>query len=128
MAEPLTSLSRRERQIMEIIYTRGQATVAEVREDLLDPPSYSAVRAAVRVLGEKGHLLHESDGPRYVFRPTHPRERVRTSALKRVLTTFFGGRPEDAVAALLEENELSPDQLDRVSHLIEEHRKKEGLS
>src|SRR5690349_12580974 len=92
-------LSRRERQIMDVIYRRGQATVAEVLEELPDPPSYSAVRALVRVLEEKGHLRHEERGPRYVFIPTVPREAARRSALKQLVQTFFEGSTEQAMTA-----------------------------
>lgn len=117
-------LSRRERQIMEVIYSRGRATVAEVRDDLPDPPSYSAVRAMLRILEDKGHLIHESDGPRYVFVPTTPREEARETALRRVVQTFFGGSPENAVAALLRlEDELEPEALDRLARQIDNARK-----
>src|SRR5438477_5908116 len=95
------SLSRRERQIMDAIYQRGQATAAEVQEDLPDPPSYSAVRAMLRLLEEKGYLKHEQDGPRYLFKPTLAREKARKSAMKQMLETFFDGSTEQAVAALL---------------------------
>ena len=120
-------LSRRERQIMEVIYSRGRATAAEVRADLPEAPSYSAVRAMLRILEEKGHLVHEAEGPRYVFMPTVPREKARETALKRLVQTFFGGSPENAVAALLEldEDRLDPDALDRLSEIITE-AKKEG--
>jgi predicted transcriptional regulator len=120
-------LSRRERQIMEVIYSRGRATAAEVREDLPEAPSYSAVRAMLRILEEKGHLVHETEGPRYVFLPTVPREKARETALKRMVQTFFGGSPESAVAALLDldEDNLGPEALDRLSEKIAE-AKKEG--
>src|ERR671925_464450 len=95
------ALSRRERQIMDIIYARGQATAAEVTAALPDPPSYSAVRALLRILEQKGHLRHEQDGPRYVFLPTVPRDRARRSAMRHLVRTFFDGSTEDAVAALL---------------------------
>ena len=101
MPDP-SKLSRRERQIMDSIYRRGRATAAEVLEDLPDPPSYSAVRALLRLLEEKGHVRHEQDGPRYVFLPTVTRDRARKSALKHVVRTFFDGSPTDAVAALLD--------------------------
>ena len=91
------NLSRRERQIMDIIYQRGQATAAEVMESLPDPPSYSAVRAMLRLLEEKGHLRHEQDGPRYVFKPTLARDRAKKSALKQMLQTFFDGSIEQAL-------------------------------
>jgi BlaI family penicillinase repressor len=114
-------LSRRERQIMDVIYQRGQATSAEVQENMPDPPSYSAVRAMLRLLEEKGYLKHEQDGPRYVFKPTLAREKARKSALKQMLETFFDGSTEQAVAALLNlsKSKLSQDELDRLSHMIE---------
>src|SRR5258706_14284062 len=102
MAEVAGQLSRRERESMDSIYRRGRATVAEVLEDIPDPPSYSAVRAMLRLLEEKGHVRHEQDGPRYVFLPTVTRDRARKSALKHVVRTFFDGSATDAVAALLE--------------------------
>ena len=119
------SLSRRERQIMDVIYRRGQATAAEVLEDLPDPPSYSAVRAMLRVLEEKGHLRHDQQGPRYVFLPTVPREKARRSALKQLVQTFFEGSTEQTVAALLDlsASKLSDAELDRLSQLINEARK-----
>src|SRR4051812_29345175 len=119
------SLSRRERQIMDAIYRRGQATAAEVLEDLPDPPSYSAVRAMLRVLEQKGHLRHEQQGLRYVFLPTVPREKARRSALKQLVRTFFDGSTEQTVAALLDlsASRLSDAELDRLSHLIERARK-----
>lgn len=120
-------LSRRERQIMDIIYSRGQATAAEVQESLPDPPGYSAVRAMLRLLEEKGYLKHEQDGPRYLFKPTLAREKARKSALKQLLETFFDGSTEQAVAALLElsESKLDQPELDRLSQMIEK-AKKEG--
>jgi BlaI family penicillinase repressor len=126
MARPLhAQLSRRERQIMDIIYARGQATAAEVLEGLPDPPGYSAVRAMLRVLEEKGHLRHEPRGPRYVFLPTVPREKARRSALKQLLRTFFDDSTEQAVAALLDlsASKLSGDELDRLARLIDEARR-----
>jgi predicted transcriptional regulator len=118
-------LSRRERQIMEVIYRRGRATAAEVLEGLPDPPSYSAVRAMLRVLEEKGHLRHEQDGPRYMFLPTVPREQARRSAMKQLVQTFFDGSTEQAVAALLDEADrrLSDAELARLARLIAQARK-----
>lgn len=118
-------LSRRERQIMDIVYAAGRATVAEVRDRLPDPPSYSAVRALLRVLEEKGHLRHEQDGPRYVFTPKVSRERASRSALKRLLRTFFDGSAEGAVAALLdlEAGRLAPEDYDRLAEMIERARR-----
>ena len=123
MPEP-AQLSRRERQIMDVIYRRGRATAAEVLEDLPDPPSYSAVRALLRLLEEKGHVRHEQDGPRYVFLPIVNRERARRTALKHVVRTFFDGSATDAVAALLEsDSTLSDSELDRLSSMIQDARK-----
>jgi len=126
MSKDLNSqLSRREREIMDVIYRAGRATAAEVLEQLADPPSYSAVRALLRVLGDKGHIRHEQDGPRYVFLPTVPRERARQSALRQILNTFFDGSTEQAVAALLDMSSarLSDAEFDRLTTLIEGARK-----
>lgn len=121
------SLSRRERQIMDILYRKGSATAAEILEALPDPPSYSSVRALLRVLEDKGHVRHQQDGPRYVFRPAKPRDEARRSALRHLLQTFFDNSPEQAVAALLDvsRNKLDADELERLARLIEE-AKKEG--
>lgn len=118
-------LSRREREIMDVIYRMGRATAAEVLEQLAVPPSYSAVRALLRVLEEKGHLRHEEDGQRYVFLPTVPLERARQSALRQLLHTFFDGSTEQAVAALLDlsSTRLSDAELERLSRLIADARK-----
>jgi predicted transcriptional regulator len=117
--------SRRERQIMGVVYRRGQATVAEVLAELPDPPSYSAVRAMLRVLEEKGHLRHEEQGPRYVFLPTVPREQARRSALQQLVQTFFDDSAEQVVAALLHESDraLSDVELARLANLIDRARK-----
>src|SRR5271167_294914 len=118
------SLSRRERQIMDVIYRRGQATAAEVLEEMPEPPSYSAVRAMLRVLEEKGHLCHVQQGPRDVFLPTVARETARKSALKQLVRTFFDGSTEQTVAALLDmgASRLSDEELDRLSQLINQAR------
>lgn len=118
-------LSRRERQIMDILLARGQATAAEVMDALPDAPSYSAVRALLRLMEEKGHLRHETDGVKYVYLPTLAREKARKSALKQMLNTFFDNSTEQAVAALLDlsKAKLSQDELDRLSQMIEEARK-----
>ncbi len=118
-------LTRRERQIMNIIYRRGQATAAEVLDDLPDPPSYSAIRALLRILEDKGHVRHEEDGPRYVFVPTVAPEKARRSALDQVVETFFGGSAGDAAAALLDMSQsgLSGDDRDRLTALIDRARK-----
>ena len=118
-------LSRRERQIMDIIYRLGQATAQDVLDNLPDPPSYSAVRAMLRLLEEKGYLRHQQDGPRYLFLPTLARAKAQKSALKQMLQTFFDGSTEQAVAALLDlsRNKLSTEELERLSKLITEARK-----
>ncbi|MEO8429986.1 MAG: BlaI/MecI/CopY family transcriptional regulator [Acidobacteriota bacterium] len=121
---PLDQLSRRERQIMEVIYRTGQATATEVLEALPDPPSNSAVRALLRILETKGHLRHVADRTRYVFLPTLAPDRARRSAMQSLVNTFFEGSPEKAVAALLDvkRSELSENDLDRLSQLIENAR------
>ena len=120
MKRALTNLSRRERQIMDVIYREGQATATEVLAAIADPPSYSAVRAMLRVLENKGHLRHVPDGTRYVYRPTLARDRAGKPALENVLRTFFDGSTEKAVAALLDlsRSELSAQDFDRLSELI----------
>lgn len=120
-------LSRRERQVMDVVYELGQATVAEVRSRVPDPPSYSAVRALLRVLEQKGHLEHKQDGPRYVYLAKMPRNKASRFALKRVMQTYFEGSTEAAVAALLDmdSSKLSPFQLDRLARLIDQV-KREG--
>ena len=122
---PHAHLSRRERQIMDVIYQQGKATAAEVMENMPNPPSYSAVRAMLRLLEEKGCLRHEQDGPRYVFLPTLSRDKARQSAMEQMLQTFFDNSTEQAVAALLDMNgsNLSGDELNRLSQLIEKARK-----
>jgi BlaI family transcriptional regulator, penicillinase repressor len=120
----LDRLSRRERQIMEVIWSAGQATATEVLEKLPDPPSYSAVRALLKILETKGHVRHVADGNRYVFLPTIAPDRARRSAMQSLLHTFFDGSPEKAVAALLDVSrpELSDDELERMSRLIDQAR------
>lgn len=115
-----TDLGRRERQIMDIVYRLGRASVSEVREHLSDPPSYSAVRAMLNFLEDKGHLSHEQDGLRYVYKPTAARSQLRRSALRHVVQTFFDGSPTNAVAALLEmaDGELSASDRARLAKMI----------
>lgn len=119
------NLSRRERQIMDIIYEMDEATVTQVLMRLPNPPSYSAVRALLRVLEEKGHLSHRKDGPRYVYSPTLPREQARQRALKHLLRTFFDDSTEDVVTALLDisEDELSQKDYKSLLKTIEKARK-----
>lgn len=118
-------LSRRERQIMSIVYRLGIATAAEVLALLDEPPSYSAVRSHLRILEEKGHLRHEQDGPRYVYIPTLPRDRARLGALRQVLHTFFDGSASQAVAALLDSSDrsLSGEELEQLAKVIEQARR-----
>ena len=118
-------LSRRERQIMDVIYRLTRATVNDVIAELSGKPNYSTVRAQLRVLEEKGHLRHEEEGLRYLYYPTVPRHAVRTSALKHLIETFFDGSTEKVVSALLgtEGSKLSKDELDRISALIEKAKK-----
>ena len=125
MPKTTETLSRREREMMNIIFARGQATATEVLEALADPPSYSAVRATLRILEQKGHLKHHHDGTRYVYIPTLNREKVRLSALDQLLTTFFDGSAANVVATLIEKQKgnMTDDELDRLSVLIEQARK-----
>ena len=122
-------LSRRERQIIDILYRRGRATAADVMADLPADTTYSTVRTQLRVLEEKGHVRHEQDGQRYVYSPAVPRGTVRRSALKHLVETFYEGSVEQAVAALLggEGSRLTDEQLDRIEDLIKKARK-EGAS
>lgn len=109
---------------MDVIYRVGEPTAQAIREQLADAPSYSAVRGLLRVLEEKGHVIHRQEGPRYVYRPTVPRERARASALQQMVRTFFDGSPEQAVAALLDLSgrELTDEELDRIERLIDKAR------
>jgi BlaI family transcriptional regulator, penicillinase repressor len=120
MSEQHLQLGRRERQIMDVVYRRGKASVAEVRGDLPDPPSYSAVRAMLGLLEDKGYLRHQQQGLKYVYLPAGDTTQVRKSALKHLVATFFGGSPERAVAALLEmsDSRLSPQEKHYLSQLI----------
>jgi BlaI family transcriptional regulator, penicillinase repressor len=127
MSEKLPGLSRRERQIMDVLYQRGKASAADVREGMADAPSYSAVRAMLRVLEEKGHIAHSMDGVKYVYSPTVRRDKAKRSALKHLLDTFFNDSPEQVVAALLDvsSTRLTRGELDRIAEIIEK-AKQEG--
>jgi predicted transcriptional regulator len=120
-------LTRREREIMDILYRRGRASAQEVLADLSDPPSYSAVRALLRLLEEREHVKHTEDGQRYIYAPVAARSDARRSALSHVVKTFFAGSVEQAVAALVESprSKLSREELDRLSDLID-RAKQEG--
>jgi predicted transcriptional regulator len=113
-------LGRRERQIMDVIYRLGEASVSEVRAEIADPPTYSAIRGMLRLLEDKGYLEHVQDGLRYIYKPTMERQKARAAALKHMVRTFFGGSTTDAVASLLELDEanLSPQDLVRLKKLI----------
>jgi predicted transcriptional regulator len=117
------TLSRRERQILDILYARGSATTADVLAAIPDPPSYSAVRAMLRILEEKGHARHEQKGTRYVYLPMVSRERARRSALTRIVKTFFDGSAAQAAAALMDSGSLSNDELEKLQALIDRARK-----
>src|SRR5579862_3908615 len=114
-------LSRRERQIVDILYSRGRATAAEILADLPDPPSYSAIRALLRILEQKGHIRHEEDGTRYVYLPRVSRQKASVAALRHMLQTFFNGSAADAAAALVGGSaaKMSPEELDKLQALID---------
>lgn len=113
-------LTRREREVMDIVHALGEATASQVRDGMADPPTNAAVRSVLRILVDKGHLTYEQDGPRYVYSPMAP-QRARRSAMGHVLSTFFGGSVENAMAALLEleEGSLTPDERARMKRLID---------
>ena len=128
MSEPLEhQLSRRERQIMDVLFQRGEATAAEVRDGMPEAPSYSAVRAQLRILEDKGHVTHEQDGPRYIYRPTVAKDRAKRSALNHLVETFFNGSAGQAMAALLDDSSgrLSDRELARLEDLIRQARSRE---
>lgn len=120
-------LSRRERQIMDVVFRRGEATVADVQSDMANPPSYSAVRAQLRILEEKGHVTHRQDGPRYVYRAAVAKDQAKRSALRHLVDTFFNGSAEQTMAALLDDDssKLSEDELDRLTQLIDLARERD---
>ena len=119
-------LSRRERQIVDIIFQLGEATAAEVREKIPDPPSYTTVRTWLRLIEEKGYLQHHKDGPRFVYKPKWPRQKAQSSALKKLLSTFFAGSPSKAIAALidLEGDKLSDEEIADLDGLLRKAKKK----
>ena len=118
-------LSRRERQIMDVLFRLGRATAAEIREGMEDPPSYSAVRAQLRTLEDKGHLRHQEDGPRYVYAPRVRPEQARRSALRHLVDTFFGGSAAQAASALLDHHsaQLSAQDLEELTQRIAQARR-----
>jgi BlaI family penicillinase repressor len=120
-------LSRRERQILEILYQRGKAAASEVREAMEDAPSYSAVRTLLGVLEEKGHIKHRAEGLRYVYTPVIGREKAKRTAVKHLLDTYFNGSPEQIVAALLDvsSTKLTREELDRMTEMIEKAKRED---
>jgi predicted transcriptional regulator len=119
------ALTRREREIMDIVYRRGRATAQEVLADLAEPPSYSAVRALMRLLEERGHLKHKSEGTRYVYSPAVSRGEARRKALSHLVSTFFDGSVEQTMLALVESSHarLEPEELDRLAEIVDRARK-----
>ena len=120
------SLSRRERQIMDIVYRRGEATAAQILAEMSDPPSYSAIRALLRILVDKEHLQHREEGPRYVYSPTVSRQKARSKALSKLVDTFFDGSALKAASALLgsSQRKLTKEELDELTAQIESARKR----
>ncbi|MEJ2184470.1 MAG: BlaI/MecI/CopY family transcriptional regulator [Gemmatimonadota bacterium] len=123
---PNPHLSRRERQIMDVVYRLGAVTVSDVLNELPEAPGYSAVRAMLRKLEEKGHLKHAVDGPRYVYTATRPRDEVGESAMRRLIRTFFDGSASRTVAAILDAHaaDLTPDELETLGRMIEQARRR----
>lgn len=121
-------VSRRERQILDVLYRLRRATAAEIQQAMPDPPSYSAVRTLLRILEDKGHIRHEQEGTRYVYLPTVKRDHARRSALRHVLNTFFEGSATQAIAALIDEDSkrLSEADWERLTNIIERARKEGG--
>jgi predicted transcriptional regulator len=124
-----SALSRRERQVMDILYRLGEATAQQVLDELPDPPSYSAVRALLATVEGKGLATHSKQSRRYVFRPTVPEEHAKRSALRQLLSTFFGGKPEKLVASLLDPSEqtLSREEIERIRRMIDESERKTSI-
>jgi predicted transcriptional regulator len=122
---PHLDLSRRERQIVDALYKLGRASAADIRTEIPDPPSYSAVRALLRILEDKGHVRHEQDGPRYVYVPTIARDSAKRSAMRHLVQTFFDGSAAQAMSALLDTSSvrLTDSELDRLEQLIDQARK-----
>lgn len=123
---PVEDLSRRERQVMDALHRRGEATVAEILREIPDPPSYSAVRSVLRILGEKRLVTYAEDGPRYVYRPATPTTQARTDVLRNVVQTYFAGSTEQAFTALLQlsDGKLSPAELERIRSRIRDAERK----
>ncbi|MCJ7627160.1 MAG: BlaI/MecI/CopY family transcriptional regulator [Longimicrobiales bacterium] len=120
MNETKATLSRREREVMDVLYRLGEATVAEVMEELVNPPTYSAVRSTLRILDEKGHIAHREDGPRFVYAPAVGREKAQRAALDHLVDTFFEGSAEQVLVTLLRRSdlEMSESQIERLAKAI----------
>ena len=127
-SDPAARLGKRERQIMNVLYSKGRATVSDVLELLPDPPSYSSVRAMLRYLEDKGYVRHEPDGPRYVYAPSTPKKEVRRSALSHVVRTFFDGSVSSAVAALIATDPLTRKEYEQLSKLLDEAAERRSKS
>ena len=125
---PADDLSRRERQVMEILHRQGESTVADIMRDMVDPPTYSAVRSILRILGEKELIGHREDGPRYVYFPARPTEQAREDVLQHVVKTYFAGSTEQAMTALLRLSDagLSDAEIDRLRNSIRRARRNES--
>jgi len=121
----LAALSRRERQIMDILYQSGKASASDVQKAMPDPPSYSAVRAMLRTLEEKGHIRHEADGLKFIYMPVENKDKVKRSTIRHMMRTFFGDSPEQVVAALLDGSakKLTEEELNRMAEMIEKARR-----
>jgi BlaI family penicillinase repressor len=126
--DPQLDLSRRERQIMDVIYRRGPATAAEITSDLPDPPTSTAVRTMLRILEDKGHITHTRDGVRFMYKAVVDREKARESVIAHVVKTFFNGSAEQAMATLIDRTgpQLSDEELNKLAALIEKARKRQG--
>jgi predicted transcriptional regulator len=119
---PKDKFSRREREIMEALYKRGEATAAQILEELPDPPTYTAIRTHLTILERKGHIRHRTDGTRYVYQPLVAREQMGRRAVESLLKTFYGNSIEKVVAALLSREDVTQDELDRLAKLIDKAR------
>ena len=122
-AKTKDGFSRREREIMDALYAGGKATAQQVLAAMPNPPGYTAVRTLLTILEKKGHVRHSVDGPRYVYEPAMPREQMGRRAIGTLLSTFYGNSVEKVVAAMLEQEDVAPEALDRLAALIEKARK-----
>ncbi len=125
---PYADLSRRERQIMDVLFKRKSASVAEIQNYLDDTPAYNSIRVLLTILEKKGHVMHEKDGQKYIYRPLYSEERMKQTALKHMVTTFFEGSPAKVMSTLLDvsSNDISNKDLDALSRMIEEAKKEKS--